>query len=312
MNDAVKGHRIGWIGAGRMGFPMATRLIEAGADVAVWNRTRSKAEPLAGKGAAIVDGIQDLTDRDIVFTMVTGPEQFIAVTLGDGGLLTGGTTPKLLVDCSTISEEASREVREVADKVGTAMLDCPVSGNNKAVEAGALTLVASGDEKDYRTALPYLQALGRGVTYAGEGTGARIVKICHNVYLGVMTQALAEVLIMAEKNGVKRSATMEFLNKASVGSMFTRYKTGALVNLDFTPTFTNPLLLKDLDLGLSAGRKHAVPMPVSSLTREIVQNAIGQGHTEDDFASIIQVQAENSGHELVSENLEELPGMTDD
>ncbi len=296
---ALTQHRIGWIGTGRMGIPMVTRLLAAGADVSVWNRTRSKAEPLAEHGATVVDDIQDLADCDIVFTMVTGPDDFIQVTLGEKGVLSkDGVKPKLLVDCTTISEDASRQVRAAAADMGVAMLDAPVSGNNKMVEAGLLSIVASGDAAAFDMAKPYLEALGQSVTYVGAGEASRIVKICHNVFLGVMTQSLAELLVLAEKHGVPRRAFMEFINGSSVGSRFSTYKTDAFVKLDYTPTFTAPLLRKDLDLGLAAGREKEVPMPVAALTRELVQNTIGHGHTENDFAVMLDVEAANAGIKL--------------
>jgi len=144
--------------------------------------------------------------------------------------------------------EASAKVREAARQRGTAMLAAPVSGNGKVVKAGKLSLVVSGPKDAYETALPYLEKLGQGVSYVGEGEVARLVKICHNVFLGVVIQALIEVTVLAQKGGVPRHAFLDFMNKSVLGSTFTRYKTPALVNLDFAPTFTPRLLRKDLDL----------------------------------------------------------------
>ena len=120
--------------------------------------------------------------------------------------------------------------------------------------------------------MPYLERLGQGVTYVGAGELARIVKICHNVFLGVVIQTLVEITMLAEKSGVTRHAFLDFINKSVMGSMFTRYKSPALVNLDFTPTFTPVLLRKDLELGLAAGKKTDTPMPLTALTREIIQS----------------------------------------
>src|SRR2546429_249053 len=157
--------RLGWIGTGRMGYAMVSRLLEAGHDVAVWNRTRAKCEPLAEHGARIVDSIGELADRDVVFSMVSASADFAEVTLG-------------------------------------------------------------------------------------EGEAARLVKLCHNVVLGVLTQALAEVTVLAEKGGVSRAALLDFLNGSVVGSPFTRYKTPAFVSLDLTPTFTPVLMRKDFDIAM--------------------------------------------------------------
>ena len=292
-----------------MGYAMAARLLKAGCDLAVYNRTRAKAEPLAELGAAIVGAPADLADRDIVFTMVAGPEDLKGVILGERGVFAGGGTPKLLIDCSSVSEEASATVRAAAAEHGTEMLAAPVSGNAKVVKAGKLSIVASGPQASFDMARPYLAALGEGVSYVGEDELARMVKICHNMLLGVVTQMLAEITVLAEKGGVPRHAFLDFINKSVMGSRFTRYKTPAIVNLDYTPTFTPILLRKDLDLGLQAGRALDVPLPVTATTREIVQQLIGNGYRDCDFVTLLELQARNAGLTLEPENLEVGDGL---
>ena len=293
---------VGWIGAGRMGFPMAKRLLDAGCDVSIYNRTRSKAEPLAESGGTIVDTPKDLADRDIVFTMVSASEDLLDVTFGENGVLTGNTKPKLIIDCSSVSEEASSDVRARAAAVGVDMLASPVSGNGKVVKAGKLTIVTSGPRAAFDMAEPYLNQVGRGVTYVGEGELARMIKICHNVLLGVYTQCLAEIVVLAEKGGVARQDTLDFINNSVMGSMFSQYKTPSFVNLDLTPTFTPILLRKDLDLGLKAGEALEVPLPVASITRDMVQRSIDAGHTDCDFSILLHEQAKASGLEIESED----------
>jgi 3-hydroxyisobutyrate dehydrogenase len=297
-------HTLGWVGAGgRMGFAMAKRLLAAGNDVTVYNRTRSKVEPLAQLGAKIVDSPREMRGLDIVFTTVSASDDLIAVCEGPDGLLDKGGSPKLIVDCSSVSEEASKHVRAAAEKLGTAMLAAPVSGNAKVVSAGKLTIVASGPLASFDMAKPYLEALGVGVTYVGEGELARMVKICHNLLLGIVAQSLAEITVLAEKGGVKRSAFLEFINNSVMGSQFSRYKTPALVNLDWTPTFTPVLLRKDLDLGLKAAKQLGVPLPVTQTARDKVDDAVQAGHTECDFAILIDLAAKASGLTLTSENI---------
>jgi 3-hydroxyisobutyrate dehydrogenase-like beta-hydroxyacid dehydrogenase len=310
MTAQLKDHSIGWIGAGRMGYPMAARLAKAGADVTVYNRTRAKAEPLAEYGIKLVDQPIALADRDIVFTMVSAPADLKQVTLGEQGVLTDPThKPKILVDCSTVSEEASAEVRAAATQRGILMLAAPVSGNGKVVKAGKLSVVASGPKDAYDLALPYLDTLGEGVSYVGEGELARMVKICHNVFLGVVIQSLVEVTVLAEKGGVPRHAFLDFMNQSVMGSTFSRYKTPALVNLDFKVTFTPHLLRKDMDLGLDAARRFEVPMPLAAATRDLIQSLIGRGWTEEDFATLILQQAQASGVKLKPENVEVGDGL---
>ncbi len=296
--------RLGWVGAGRMGVALVTRLLEAGCDVAVYNRTRAKAEPLAELGATIVDTPAELADRDIVFTVVAGPSDFKQVITGPDGLLSGnGRQPSVIVDSTTISADASAVVRAEAEQRGTALLAAPVSGNPKVVKAGRLTMVTSGPEDAHKQALPYLEIMaGGGVTYVGDGERARLVKVCHNLLLGIIAQSLAEILVLGEKGGISRAAMMEFLNNSVLGSTFTRYKTPAYVNLDFAPTFTPPLLLKDFDLGYEAARELEVPMPVATAAQQVVQALIGHGYTDVDFAALIALEAKAAGLELEPES----------
>ena len=304
-------HKIGWIGTGRMGFAMAQRLLKGGADVAVWNRTKAKAEPLAADGAMVVDSPADLADRDIVFTMVGGPADFVQVTLEDGGVLAQNRKPKMLIDSTSVDEAASSQVRAAAEDMGVPMLAAPVSGNAKVVKAGKLTFAVSGPEDAYNEARPYLDAIGRGSSYVGEGELSRFIKICHNVMLGVVIQNMVEITVLAEKAGVPRHAFLDFLNNSVMGSMFTKYKTPSIVNLDYSVTFTPKLLLKDLDLGLAAARANGVPMPVTTAAREVVQSLIGNGYTEEDFAALLSLQAAASGMELKSEDKKVSDGLSD-
>jgi 3-hydroxyisobutyrate dehydrogenase len=303
-------HTIGWAGTGRMGYAMAERLLKAGCSVTVYNRTRAKAEPLAKLGATVVDTPAMLSDCDIVFTMLAGPDDFVNVVTGEQGILSvPGHAPKVLVDSTTVSEEASATVRAAGEMVGMKVLAAPVSGNAKCVKAGKLTIVASGPKDAYDTVLPYLEALGRGASYVGEGELSRMVKICHNVFLGVVTQSLAEIVVLAEKSGISRHAFMDFMNKSVMGSVFSHYKTPALVNLDMHVTFTPKLLRKDMDLGLEAGRKLDVPMPVAAATRELVQAMIGNGYADVDFSALLLQEAKAAGIELAPENVKVSDGL---
>jgi 3-hydroxyisobutyrate dehydrogenase len=303
------GMRLGWIGVGRMGQQLATRLLEAGLDLAVYNRTAEKAKPLAELGATIVESPVDLADRDIVFTMVAGSADVEAVVSGPNGLLSGTVTPRVIVDSTTISPAAAENVRAAALERGTAMLAAPVSGNPKVVASGRLTIVASGPRDAWELARPYLELLARSVTYVGEGERARLVKICHNLMLGVVAQCMAEITVLAEKGGVSRADFLEFLNDSVMGSTFTRYKSPAYVNLDFTPTFTPSLLLKDFHLGFEAARASGVPMPLAAATEQIIQRMVALSGDEVDFAALLELEARASGLELEPEDVEVDDGL---
>jgi len=304
--------RIGWIGVGRMGYAMAERLAKGGADLTVWNRTRAKAEPLAKVGAKIAENVGDLAACDIVFVMVAAWKDVAEVVTGARGLLSGrASNAKLVVECSSISLEGSAELRQTLLARGIDLLAAPVSGNAKVIKAGRLSFVCSGPRAAFDAALPYLQMIAPAASYVGEGELARIVKICHNVFLGVVTQSLAEVTILAQKAGVPRHAFLDFMNQSVLGSTFSRYKTPAFVNLDFSVTFSPELLRKDLDLGLDAARRFDVPMPLASLTRDAVQTMIGHGLGDKDFAQLLTVVAKASGIELSPENVAVGDGLSE-
>jgi 3-hydroxyisobutyrate dehydrogenase-like beta-hydroxyacid dehydrogenase len=301
--------RLGWLGTGRMGSALALRLLAAGCEVAVYNRTRARAEPLAAHGATITATAAGLADAEIVFVTVGASQDLLDAVLGPGGLLSGPSAPAIVVDCSTVSAEASEQVRERLAERGSTLLAAPVMGNAKVAAAGRLTLAVSGPEDSFRRARPYLDLLGSGATYVGEGETARIVKLCHNLLLGVVTQTLAEVTILAQQYGVPRRVLLECLNNSVMGSTFSRYKTPALVNLDFRPTFTATLLRKDFDLGLAAAREREVPLPVAGLVHQLIQGLVGRGYGDQDFAALIAMQADSAGVTLASEDVPVSDGL---
>jgi 3-hydroxyisobutyrate dehydrogenase-like beta-hydroxyacid dehydrogenase len=307
MTEQGSGRRLGWLGTGRMGAVLVTRLLRAGCDVAVYNRTRAKAQPLADLGARVVGSAAGLADRDIVFATVGTPQDLLDAVLGPAGLATASAA--VLVDCSTISVDASQQIRRKLAGRGTALLAAPVMGNPKAAAAGRLTLAVSGPRPAFAAAEPYLDLLGAGATYVGEGELARIVKLCHNLFLGIVAQSLAEVTVLAEKSGISRQAFLACLNDSVMGSTFTRYKTPAYVNLDFEATFTATLLRKDFDLGLAAAREREVPMPVASLVHQTVQSLVGHGLGESDFAALLVLAAQAAGLNLISEGAEVSDGL---
>lgn len=311
---------IGWIGIGRMGFQMAVRLLQSGRPVSVWNRTRAKAEPLAAKGARIVDRMDELGGADVLFTMVSTGKDLIDVCFGKDGIYREGAarSPKILVDCSTIGMDDSAEVRTRLAKLGVDYLAAPVSGNPKCVVAGKLSCVVSGPKPVFETVKPLLLAFApRGAAYAGEGELARMCKIAVNIMLAVVSENLMEVMLLAQKAGIPRHAFLEFVNNSVAGSIFTRYKTPALVNLDWTTTFTPTGMRKDVDLGLKIARDLDMPMPVTAATREVFQSHFGaakfkpdpEAYIQKDFAALLETIAFMGGIRLESENVAVSDGL---
>ena len=303
--------KLGWIGMGRMGFSMAERLIKAGHDVTIWNRTRAKAEPLAAKGGKVVDKPVDLGGVDVLFSIVSAGKDLKEVLFGPNGAATGDKIPPIIVDCSTIAVSESAEIRAKLKERGSDFVASPVSGNAKVIKAGKLSAVISGREAVCKAVTPLVEVFApKGVSYVGDGELARVCKIAHNVMLGVVIENLIEITLLANKMGVPRQAFLAFMNNSVMGSMFTGYKSPALVNLDWTTTFTPELLRKDLDLGLELGREHEVPMPVTAATRELLQAHIGaamlrpdaEEYLQKDFATLMETMAQASGMKLTSEN----------
>jgi 3-hydroxyisobutyrate dehydrogenase len=304
--------KIGWIGAGRMGIPMAERLIKAGYDVTVWNRTRAKAEPLAKIGGKLVDHLFELKNVDVLFSIVSTGKDVQEVLYGKNGVCSqGGKLPPIVVDCSTISVEDSAAIRDILKELGADFVAAPMSGNAKVIKAGKASAVVSGTEAACKVVMPLIEVFAqRGVSYVGDGELARVCKIAHNVMLGVVIENLIEITLLTNKMGVPRHAFLAFLNNSAMGSMFTAYKSPALVNCDWTTTFTPELLRKDLDLGLELGRELDVPMPVTAAAREVLQGHFGaamlqqnpQEYLQKDFSALAETMALAAGMKLKSEN----------
>lgn len=300
---------LGWIGTGRMGTQMVIRLLMSGSHVIVYNRTRSKAEPLADLGAVIAGHLRELAGCHVVFVAVSSSGDLEQVLLGPEGLLSGEERPGLVVDFSTVGPDASAIIREELASRGVQLLAAPVSGNPKVAGAGRLTMAVSGPLAAYESVSGLLAQLGSGATYVGDGELARLVKICHNLFLGVVTQSLVEVTVLAEKGGVSREAFLRYLNASVLGSTFTRYKAPQLVNTDYRATFTTSLLRKDFDLGLAAAHDLGVPLPLASLVQQLVMTLTSLGYGEEDFAALLELQARSSALELVSEGVEVPDGL---
>ena len=311
--------KIGWIGMGRMGAAMAERLLAAGYDVSAWNRTAAKAEPFAKAGGKVVGTLGELAGLDIVFSIVSTGKDVEEVYFGKDGVLSGGgKVPRIFVDCSSIAVEESAAIRERLRERGAVFIAAPVSGNAKVIHAGKLSAVASGPEGAFREVEAMIASFApRGVSYVGEGELARICKIAHNVMLGVVIENLIEITLLANKMGVPRHAFLSFINNSAMGSMFTAYKSPALVNLDWTTTFTPALLRKDLDLGLELGREWEVPMPVTAAARETLQSHFGaatrqadpEKYLAGDFATLMETMALAAGMTLESEHKQVPTGL---
>lgn len=294
--------RIGWLGVGRMGYAMAQRLGESGADITVFNRSRDKALPLQAHGVKVAASLQELASSDIIFTMLSTGDVVEDVLTGPEGLVSAcAARPRMVVDCSSISIDTSGALRAALSAHGIDFLASPVSGNPHVVESGNATFVCSGPQSVFDSVRPLLVSMGKAAAYVGEGEMARVAKICHNVWLSALTQSLTEVVVLAQKAGMTRKAFLEFINISALGSMYTQVKTPHWVELDFAATFTPALMRKDLDLGLDLARQLEAPMPLSNVTRDLLQTLINTGRNDLDFSTLLLQQARAAGLDMQKE-----------
>jgi 3-hydroxyisobutyrate dehydrogenase-like beta-hydroxyacid dehydrogenase len=289
---------IGVLGTGRMGSAMAGRLLDAGEPIVVFDRTLAKAAALAARGARVVASITELAACPVVLVSVTASADVIEVVTGPAGLLSADTiATEVIVDCSTVSSAASAQVRLAADQAGVGFVASPISGNPQVVAAGNACFVASGPVWAFDRVQPHLLQIAKIAVHAGEAEQSRLVKLCHNLYLGVMVQALVEVTTLAEKAGSSREAFLEFLGATVAGSPWVRQRTPSLVARDWTPTFTLGGLRKDFDIGVAEARQHEVPMLAAGLVHQLIQTAVGVGLGDSDMLALYDLQAAAAGLE---------------
>ncbi len=217
---------------------------------------------------------------------------------GDG-LLAGPRPPAVWGDCSTVSVDASQRAAAAAADRGVAFVCAPVSGNPSVVRAGGLLFAASGPPAAIETARPVLDRLGRRVIVVGDGHQARVVKLCLNLVLAVLTEALSEALVLGESQGIRRGTLLEVINDSAVGSPYSRYKAGAFVGLDLAPAFTAEGQRKDLRLALTLAMAADVPLPIAAATEvaysRLVASGLGRGL---DVAALILLVAHDAGIQL--------------
>lgn len=279
--------RVGFVGLGRMGSRMAARLLAAGHEVVVYNRTAAAAEPLVEKGAvAAPSPAGAAAGTEITFTNVADGTALRAVCLGSNGILAAKPAPKLLVDMGTVSPVESAEIAAVAGPLGVGYLRSPVSGSTVLAEAGKLTILASGDKSVYDAADPYLAAIGETRYYVGPGERARYLKLVLNMAVATQMQVLAEGLVLGEKAGLDWAKMIEVISNSSVGSPLVKYKAGPLTARNFAPTFSIGLMVKDLNLALAAASEVGVELPVTERVREFYARAAEAGLIDQDFSAV--------------------------
>jgi 3-hydroxyisobutyrate dehydrogenase-like beta-hydroxyacid dehydrogenase len=271
-----------------MGQPIARRLLEAGHELAVWNRTAERAAALAEAGAQLLPAPRDAcAAAEVVVTMVLDDGALLEVTTGADGVLAGARAGRVLVDMSTVSPIASREVAEAAADAGVGYLRAPVSGNPSVVEAGNLGIMVSGDEEVFRRTEAILRDIGPNVFYVGAREEARVLKLALNLMIAGNAQIVAEALVLGEAHGLDRATMLEVMGASAVGSPFVKYKTAALVEDDYGATFTGRAMWKDLSMALAAAHDVHAPLPVTAAIQQLVEGCIGAGWGDHDLMALL-------------------------
>ena len=286
--------RVAVVGLGLMGEPIARRLLAAGHELTVFNRSTGRAEAFASDGATLAAAPGDVwTTADVCVSMVTGDDALRGVTLAETGLLDGGAG-KVLIDMSTVSPAASSEVAAAAEAAGVRFLRAPVSGNPSVVRAGNLSIMVSGDRATYDSVEPLLRDIGPNLFYVGDGEQARVLKLALNLMIAGTAQLMSEAVLLGEASGLDRATTLEVMGASAAGSPFVKYKTAPLVARDFTTTFSLANMHKDLAMALEAAVRAGVTLPATAQIDSLVQECLTEGMGESDLMALfLHLQAKS-------------------
>ncbi len=289
--------RVAVVGLGKMGSALARRLLAQGVEVAVWNRSAAPVDALAAKGATRVDALGEVFEHaPVVLSFLADDAAVRGVLLGDSGLLAAaGRAPdaaRVLVEMSTISPQLSATLAAAADATRVGYLRCPVSGNPVVLEAGNLTLIASGPGEVFAAVEPLLNLIGPTVVHIGEAEQARTMKLAVNGLLAATADALAEAVLLCEAAGIERGTALDVIARSAAGSPFVAYKRAAFVERAWEATFTLAMAGKDLALLRAAADDAGVVMPVARLAAELVDEGVAEGLGDLDFAAVfVHLQA---------------------
>jgi 3-hydroxyisobutyrate dehydrogenase-like beta-hydroxyacid dehydrogenase len=275
---------VGLIGVGNMGTAIAERLLDAGFPLVVYSRTPQRAEPLVARGASVAGDASDLAVRvDVVLTSLPDDAAFESVAREVAAAARPGT---VIVDVSTVSPAVSERVAYLAEAASLEYLRAPVSGNPTVVRAGNLSFIVSGPPKTLDHVEPVLRAVGSTVHYVGDGDHARIVKLTINLMIAGLAELISEALVLGEAAGVPRADLLGVMGTSAVGAPFVKYKTEALLNDDFSATFTTALMEKDMALILDAADENGVELPLAREMKALLRATSEAGYADDDFIAL--------------------------
>ncbi len=291
--------KVGFIGLGIMGGPMAHNLIEAGYDLVLYNRPLDKAEELAGEGAKVVDSYKEVAEEcDVIITMLPNSPQVEEVLIGEGGVFESVREGTLIVDMSTISPVVTRELAQQAEERGASMVDAPVSGGDVGAQQGTLSIMAGGSDEDFERAKPLFDVVGKVATHVGDVGAGQTVKACNQIVVALNITAVSEALVLGSKAGVKPQAIIDALSGGLAGSNVMNAKAEKFVGHDFDPGFRIELHHKDLGIALAAGREYGVSLPVTAIVDQMLESLKAKGRGDRDHSAILTLIEDLAQHEI--------------
>ncbi len=291
--------KVGFVGLGIMGGPMARNLMEAGYELVVYNRTREKADEFAEDGAEAVESPREVAESSgVVFTMLPGPPEVREIVAGEDGLLQGAREGSLLVDMSTSSPVLARELAGTARERGAGMLDAPVSGGDVGAEEGTLSIMAGGEEEDFERARPLFDVMGQTVVHVGESGTGQTVKACNQIVVALAIEAVSEALVLGSKAGVAPAKVIEVLSGGLAYTKVMEVKAEKFLSHDFEPGGKVEFHQKDLGIALEAGREYGVPLPVTALVDQMFGTLVAKGRSGWDHSALLTLIEEWAGHEI--------------
>jgi 2-hydroxy-3-oxopropionate reductase len=291
--------RIGFIGLGLMGQPMARNLLAAGYKLVVHNRTRSRADQLAEQGATTVDTPKAVAERsDVIITMLPDSPDVEKVLAGKHGLLDGIREGSLIIDMSTISPVTTRSLSERVQQKGASMLDAPVSGGDVGAIEGTLSIMVGGSEADFGRAMPLFEVMGRTIVHVGDIGAGQVTKAANQIVVGLTIAAVSEALVLGSKGGVSPGKILDVLGGGLAGNRIMEVKRDKFLNHDFEPGFRSELHHKDLGIALAASREFGVTLPLTAIVDQLFLAMKKKGWGTQDHSAFLRVIEDLSDHKI--------------
>ncbi|MDN5698068.1 MAG: 2-hydroxy-3-oxopropionate reductase [Rubrobacter sp.] len=282
--------KVGFIGLGIMGKPMARNLMKAGYELTVHNRSRAAVDELVKEGASAAHSPKEVAAAsDIVVTMLPDSPDVRSIVSGEDGVLEGIREGALIVDMSTISPVVTEELAGEARELGSGYVDAPVSGGDVGAQQGTLSIMAGGSEEDFARAKLLFEAMGQTTVHVGDAGAGQVVKACNQVVVALTIEAVSEALVLGSKAGVEPEKILDVLGGGLAGNKVMEVKREKLLSHDFTPGFRAELHHKDLGIALAAGREYGVPLPNTAAVDQMLAAMVQKGYGGEDHSALLRV-----------------------